>query len=85
MSFVYSLYEQALEPFIRNLGSSRIGSMAYRPTYSCMLLQVRPQLGQGRMPMSLEGRHHLPTRSRNSRLCLATATNKDMKALVTPA
>ena len=25
--------------------------------------------------MSSEGRHHLPTHSRNSRLCLATATN----------
>ena len=37
---------------------------------------------QGKMPMPPEGCHHLPTRSCHSRLRLATATNKDMKAFV---
>ena len=30
LGFVDSLYEPALEPFIRTLGSSRISSMAYQ-------------------------------------------------------
>ena len=61
------------ESSIRTFRSSRISSMAYqqRPT----LLQVGPQSDQGRMPMSPEGCHHLPTHSCNSRLLLATATN----------
>ena len=63
--FVDSLYEPTLEPSIHTLRSLRIISMAY---------QYR-QSGQGRMPMSVEGCHHLPTHSRKSRLCLATATN----------
>ena len=69
--------KQCLEPSIRTLESSRINSMAYQqqPTWCCILLQVGPQSPQGKMPMSPEGCHHLPTYARNSRLRLATATN----------